>query len=218
LAFTDFAAYDAWSESPYSVPESLRTVAKISMVERHAVMQIPSEFRLRQRSLLNGFKYDFVGQAEELLGSFEFAFFSQALNGRLKFYAPDEASKGAIQMHWMGKDFLVHHKYTRRGFTNDLRYVLWGPGDELLAEPDVLVATKKQRLPRILLTAPVVGEPGPFVGWPKRRCDLTNGQTVLGSIAEPGALTLKRELIVRLPGLRPEVAAFMAVVTLCVRY
>lgn len=176
------------------------------------------EFRLRQHSMFHGFKYDFVARSDEVIGGFEFAFFAQALNARLKLYADADASKGAIRMQWQGKSYLVHHIYTRRGFTNDVRYVLWDSEDKILAEVDVLVATREQRLPRILLRIPQACELGTFSGIFKRRCNLRNNHEDIGFIAEPAALSLRRELIVHLPTLASEVAAFLTIVTLCARY
>jgi hypothetical protein len=174
--------------------------------------------RMIQHSALNGFKYDFLNYSGEAVGGFEFAFFVQAKNARLRVY--EDNSKGAIQVTLHGRKYLVHHFYTRRGFTNDVLYTLENEEGEELAGADVLVATSQQRLPRIILRNPFSAELGVSKSFFRRCYSLIEDNTMraLAVIEEPAAVSLKRQLAVSLHKSNDPLAAFLAIITLCVRY
>lgn len=174
--------------------------------------------KLVQHSMLNGFKYDFLRGNGAVIGGFEFAFVAQAKNARIKLY--ENGSKGAIQVSLCGEQYLVHHFYTRRGFTNDVLYILENEHGDELATAEVLVATKEQRLPRVLMRSPFSAELGISKSFFKRSYPLLEEDTLreIGVVAEPSAIQLKRELTVTLVKPDEVLAAYLAIVTLCVRY
>jgi len=174
--------------------------------------------KMVQHSMLNGFKYDFLRANGALIGGFEFAFFAQAKNARIKLY--ENGSKGAIQVSVCGEQYLVHHFYTRRGFTNDVLYSLENKHGDELATAEVLVATKEQRLPRVLMRSPFSAELGVSKSFFKRSYTLLEEHTLreIGVVAEPSVIQLKRELTVTLEQPNDVLAAFLAIVTLCARY
>jgi len=71
-----------------------------------------------------------------------------------------------------------------------------------------------------VLTQPLTAELGTASGWFRKSFTLTDNalHQPLGSIREPSALTLRRELLIELPEMAPSVAAFLGIVTLIVRY
>lgn len=176
---------------------------------------------LRQKSALDGFTYEFLDDTgSQVLGGFSYAWFSQAKNARLRVYSAEDASKGDIQMHLYGRAWRVRHLYLSRGHLSDIRYTLETPDETICAQVDVLGKSAGQRLPRILMTQPMQAEVGTSSGWIKRNFPVTHSGTrrPLGCIREPSAITVKRELLIELPGLEPPVAAFLSVVALIVRY
>ena len=176
---------------------------------------------LRQKSALDGFTYEFLDDTgSQVLGGFSYAWFSQAKNARLRVYSAEDASKGDIQMHLYGRAWGVRHLYLSRGHLSDIRYTLETPEEPICAQVDVLGKSAGQRLPRILMTQPMQAEVGTSSGWIKRNFPVTHSGTrrPLGCIREPSAITVKRELLIELPGLEPPVAAFLSVVALIVRY
>ena len=114
----------------------------------------------------------------------------------------------------------MRHCYLSRGYVSDIRYTLETPEETICAQVDVLGKSAGQRLPRILMTQPMQAEVGTSTGWIKRNFPVTHSGTrrPLGCIREPSAITVKRELLIELPGLEPPVAAFLSVVALIVRY
>lgn len=176
---------------------------------------------LRQKSAFDGFTFEFLDDARTVvLGGFSYAWFAQAKNARLRMYSAGQAAQGDIQMRLNGQAWRVRHLYLSRGFLSDIRYTLETPDETIHAQVDVLARHTGQRLPRIVLTQPLTAELGTASGWFRKSFTLTDHalHQPLGSIREPSALTLRRELLIELPEMAPSVAAFLGIVTLIVRY
>lgn len=188
---------------------------------------------VRQKSALNGFRFEFLDPAGAVVGGFEYANFAQAKNARLKVHEPG-SRQGEIALDLGGHRAYVAFEYLRRGWTNDIRYTLEqgptsatpGDGVEPLATADV-VFEEGRRLPRILLKHPFAAEVLPSDGLLKKRFSVVSpGGVELGEVREPRAVSLRRVLEVSLAANsshRPEdrtgfLQAFLAVVVLCVRY
>ncbi|MEY5098303.1 MAG: hypothetical protein RJA36_1022 [Pseudomonadota bacterium] len=175
---------------------------------------------LRQSSLLNGFRHEFVDDSGQAMGDFEHPWYAQARNARLRVYDEENAARGDIRMRLCGRDWRLRHLFLRRGWNNDIRYTLEDEDGAVHAEADALVIDTGRLLPRIVLQRPVQAEVAGAQGWLRRRHVLReNGSgRELGCISEPAAITLRRELRLDLPGLAPPVAAFLGIVVLIVRY
>ncbi|PJI98701.1 hypothetical protein CLU85_3532 [Acidovorax sp. 69] len=176
---------------------------------------------LRQKSVFDGFTYEFLDDTGTVvLGAFRHAWFSQAKNARLRIHATRDAAKGDIQMTLNGQAWRVRHLYLSRGYLNDIRYTLETGDEAIHAQVDVLGKTAGQRLPRIVMTEPISVELGTPRGWPKKRYAVTDSATrrPIGCIREPSAITLKRELLIEMPGVDLPVAAFLGIVALIARY
>lgn len=176
---------------------------------------------LRQKSAFDGFTYEFVDESQTtVLGGFSYAWFSQAKNARLRVHGENDAAKGDIHMTLNGQDWRVRHLYLSRGHLSDIRYTLETDHDTVHAVVDVLGKSAGQRLPRIVMTQPISAELGASSGWLKKGYAITDSATrrPIGCIREPSAITLKRELVIELPGVAPPCAAFLGIVALIVRY
>ncbi len=176
---------------------------------------------LRQKSAFDGFTYEFVDERQAtVLGGFSYAWFSQAKNARLRIHSEKDAAKGDIHMTLNGQGWRVRHLYLSRGHLSDIRYTLETDQDTVHAVVDVLGKSAGQRLPRIVMTQPISVEMGTASGWLKKSYAITDSATrrPMGRIREPAAITLKRELVIELPGLAPPFAAFLGIVALIVRY
>ena len=176
---------------------------------------------LRQKSLFDGSTFEFLDDTRTVvLGEFSHAWFAQAKNARLRLYSAQQAAKGDIQMRLNGQAWRVRHWYLSRGYLSDIRYTLETPDETIHAQVDVLARNTGQRLPRMVMTQPLAAELGTASGWFRKSFTLTDTalHQPIGSIREPSAITLQRELVIELPELDPPVAAFLGMVTLIVRY
>lgn len=176
---------------------------------------------LQQKSAFSGFSYQFLADDETtLLGEFNYAWFSQAKNARLRFHLPKDAAKGDIQLRILGQAWRVRHLYLRRGFTNDVRYTLETDDGIIHAQVDVLIGAPGARQPQIVLTHPIQAELSTSVMWLRKKCELLeqNTQRSVGTIQERAMITTRRNLQIDLPELAPAVAAFLGIVALIVRF
>ena len=176
---------------------------------------------LRQKSALDGFAYEFLDDTESLVvGGFHYAWFAQAKNARLRVFSAEDAAKGDIQMNLHGQAWRVRHCYLSRGYVSDIRYTLETADESIHAQADVLGQSTGQRLPRIVMAQPDDIEVGTSAGWLTKNFLITRASTgqPLGCIRERSPITLKRELVIDLPGMEPAVAAFLGIVALIVRY
>ncbi len=170
-------------------------------------------FRLREGTFgaLSGWQLQAGGTP---VGSIELPWFSQARNARLRLL-PDGSARGDVALTLRGRPFRIRHEYTRRGWTNDVRYTLEDDGRVLAQLDETLdpegrdaVATYRREL-----VVPVAAELRRRRGWLRIGFDLVApGGTRLGVLAEPHWFTLRRELDVEIRGLPEPVCAFVAYV------
>lgn len=174
------------------------------------------QLALQQRSMWNGFVYDFVSPAGVAVGELRFPNFAQAKNARLRWHPPDSPD-GDVQVQLHGQALRLRFEYTRRGFVNDLRYTLETPDQAVLCAADVVFETGR-RLPVVRLTAPLPAELRPSTAFWKRRFPLvgTTGAP-LGAVVEPHLVSRRFEYRIDWPGAAAPLQAFVLALALLVR-
>lgn len=172
----------------------------------------PAVLVMKQSSAFHAFRHDFLDGQGERIGGFEHATFAQANNARLKLHAQGSTA-GQIHVDLQDERFRVQHEHTRRGWLNDLRYLLVS-GDTVLATFDIQ-RVQGQRWPRLTLRAAEqdidVGIAGPFF---RRRHELRDAASgaALGLVQDAPGLRLRRTLVIDCPALSLPVKAFLGVV------
>lgn len=175
-----------------------------------------ADLTLRQKSMWNGFSYEFAERSGRAVGGLEFPNFPQAKNARLAVHPRgDSAGDSKVRLH--GEHYLLRFEYTRRGFINDIRYTLETPAHGVLCAADVVFEAQRQR-PAIRLTTPMPAEILPSTAlWQKRFPIVNAAGAEIGEVYEPRALTLRFEYCLRLPSASPQLQAFLLMLTFLVR-
>ena len=172
--------------------------------------------QLRQTAWWNGFDYDFVQRSGRVVGGLHFPTFSQARNARLAVHAPGSTA-GDVTLRLHGDTLLLAFEHLRRGYTNDLRYTLRTPDNEVLCSADVLFEAGRRR-PALRLAAPLSAEVLPSKSLWKKRFPIADAAgAVIGEVYEPRAISLRFEYALRLPGATPPLQAFVLALTFLVR-
>ena len=152
---------------------------------------------LKQRSALSGFSYDAFDAHGSRVGEVLWPALAQARNARLKWHGAD-ATPGEVQLRHLGQRGRVGWEYTRRGFTNDLRFLL--DSDEgRLAEAEVIFPPNNMKRHEVFIRHPFAGQLQRNNTWLRTRYQLFEDDTLLGVVQEPRALSLRRELAVDVP-------------------
>jgi hypothetical protein len=107
---------------------------------------------LCQRHVFSAFSFDFF-QNDQLVGGFDFAFWSQAQNARIKIYDQDSRS-GDVQVSLCGERLRMTHTYTKRAFNNDVLYQLVEDESGVEVARIELTRVDGQRWPRLLYSLP----------------------------------------------------------------
>jgi hypothetical protein len=152
---------------------------------------------LRQRSALSGFSYDAFDAQASRVGEVLWPTVAQARNARLKWHGVD-ATAGEIQLRHLGQRARVGWEYTRRGFTNDVRFLLDSDKGRL-AEAEVIFPPDSGKRHEVYLRLPFEGRLQRANTWLRTRYQLFEGEQLLGVVQEPRAFTVKRELVVDVP-------------------
>ena len=151
---------------------------------------------VKQRSALSGFSYEVFDGQGKLVGDVTWPTMAQAKNARLKWHG-DDVAKGEIKLQYLGDHARVGFEYTRRGFTNDIRFTLEGTTVQVcvadLIFPDGMEAHE------IYVRQPFEGRLFRANTWSRTRYRLFDGNVQVGVIEERKILTIKRELWVDLP-------------------
>lgn len=151
---------------------------------------------IRQRSPLHGFAYDAFDAQGLRVGRVDWPWVAQARNARLPWHGAD-STPGEIALQYLGIAYRIGWEYTRRGFTNDLRFLLDGP-DGRLAMAEVLQMPGLRR-PQLFLREPFEARLVRGGTWLRRRYSVQAGEATLGVVEEPHAFSLSRQLVVDLP-------------------
>ncbi len=171
---------------------------------------------LRQRSAWNGFAFEFADAAGTKVGTMGFANFAQAKNARLRVHPPGSTA-GDCHIQLGTERLLFRLEYTRRGFSNDVRYTLETPDGHLLCSADV-VHEPGIRRPALRLSLPLQLEVLPTTTFWVKRFPIVNASGVeVGHVREPGAFTLRFEYGLSLPQASQPVQAFLLVAAYLVR-
>ena len=174
------------------------------------------QLALQQKSMWNGFAYDFVSPAGVAVGELRFPNFAQAKNARLRWH-PEGSTAGDVQVQLHGQSLLLRFEYTRRGFVNDVRYTLETQDHAVLCAADVVVESGLRR-PIVRLTAPMVAELQPSTSFWKRRFPIVGSAgNPLGAVYEPHLVSHRFEYRIDLPDASPSLHAFWLVLALLVR-
>jgi hypothetical protein len=152
---------------------------------------------LKQRSALSGFSYDAFDASGNQVGEVLWPTMAQARNARLKWHGPD-ATPGEIQLRHLGRRARVGWEYTRRGFTNDARFMLDGDKGRL-AEAEVIFPPDSMKRHEVFMRQPFEGRLQRANTWLRTRYQVYEGSHLLGVVEERRALTVKRELVVDVP-------------------
>lgn len=151
---------------------------------------------LKQRSALSGFSFDAFDAQGSRVGEVLWPAVAQARNARLKWHGSD-ASPGEIQLRHLGQRARVGWEYTRRGFTNDVRFLLdSNSGQGRLAEAEVIFAPDSMKPHEVFMRQPFAGRLQRANTWLRTRYRLYEGETLRGVVEERRMLTVKRELTV----------------------
>ena len=151
---------------------------------------------VRQRSALSGFTYDAFDGSGNRIGEVKWPTMAQAKNARLKWHGED-SSKGEIQLRYLGQAARVAFEYTRRGFTNDIRFTL--QRNEVQAAVVDLIFPENLKRHEMYVRQPFEGRLVKDNTWAKTRYRLFEGDRQIGLIEERKLLTIKREMVVDLP-------------------
>ena len=171
---------------------------------------------LRQKSMWNGFVFEFVAGSGLVVGGLQFPNFAQAKNARLAFH-PRNSSAGDSKIQLYGEDYLLRFEYTRRGFINDIRYTLETPESTVVCTADVIFEANK-RLPGLRLTAPTRADVLPSTAFWKKSFPIVSASgNEIGKIYSPKAITTRFEWHIHLPSASPPLQAFLLVVSFLVR-
>jgi hypothetical protein len=171
---------------------------------------------LRQTSMWNGFVFDFVDAAGNVVGAMEFANFAQAKNARLRVHPPGSTA-GDCHIQLGAERLLFRFEYTRRGFISDVRYTLETPEGALLCQADVVHESGKRR-PALRLSLPRPLEVLPSTAFWAKRFPIVNASGLeVGHVREPRAFTLRFEYGLCLPDATRQMQAFLLVATYLVR-
>ncbi len=172
---------------------------------------------LRQKTMWNGFDYDFAEPSGRVVGGMKFANFAQAKNARLAFHPPG-SSGGDVKLAIHGQDLLLRFEYLRRGFRlNDLRYTLETPAHEVLCSADIIFEPKR-RLPAVRLTEPMRAEIMPSATILRRRFPvISESGAKIGEVYEPRVFTLRFEYGLRMAEASPPLQAFVLALTFLAR-
>ncbi len=152
---------------------------------------------VRQRSALSGFSFDAFDAQGSRVGEVLWPTVAQARNARLQWHGAD-ATPGEVQLRHLGRRARVGWVYTRRGFTNDVRFML-DDGQHPLAEAEVLFAPDSMKRHEVFLRQPFTGRLQRANTFLRTRYQVLEGDTLLGVVEERRVLTVKRELVVDLP-------------------
>ncbi|WP_310566026.1 hypothetical protein [Hydrogenophaga sp.] len=171
----------------------------------------------QQRSALSGFTYDLAAADGTVIGELCFPDWAQARNARLKNPAPG-LLRSSIDLRLSGTAYRIEFEYTRRGWTNDIRFELMLDG-ERLASADAVVPKGGFRRATLRITEPFRGELVRRSGFFKTRFELQRGGQALGLVHEPDAFTTRRRLCAELaPDIRPELQAFLLFLVINLAY
>ena len=174
------------------------------------------QLALQQRSMWNGFVYDFVSPAGVAVGELRFPNFAQAKNARLRWH-PEGSPHGDVQLQLHSQALRLRFEYTRRGFVNDLRYTLETPAQAVLCAADVVFESGR-RLPVVRLTAPLPAELRPSTSFWLRRFPIVGpAGAPLGTVVEPHLVSRRFEYRIDWPGAAAPLQAFVLALALLLR-
>ena len=150
---------------------------------------------VRQASMLQGFHYLVEDSAGMPMGDIQWPMLAQARNARLRWH--EQAAEGAIRLNCRGEAWRMEFEYLNRAWSNDVRYLLCGPGVPAVAEwrvPKGRVVRGEMRLvrPRALQLVR-------RWSWLRARFVLLDGATEVGRIHEPHFISRSRTLHAELP-------------------
>ncbi len=152
---------------------------------------------LRQRSALSGFSYDAFDAQGSRVGEVLWPALAQARNARLKWHGAN-AAPGEVQLRHLGQRARVGWEFTRRGFSNDIRFLL-DEGQQTLAEAELLFAPDTMERHEVFLRRPFAGRLQRANTWWRTRYQVFEGEELRGLVEERRVFSLKRELVVDLP-------------------
>lgn len=152
--------------------------------------------RMRQRHFTNAFAFDFFRSDsfskelnDEVVGSFEFANFSQAQNARLKVYDAG-SNQGDVALKIDFANYRMTHTYTKRAYFNDVLYqIVTDKHNEELARIE-LIREPHRRWPKLFYSPCLTGNsngqriPIEIGGNFFRRQFTLNGQNRVGEFVE----------------------------------
>jgi len=151
---------------------------------------------VKQRSLLSGSSYDVFDASGSLVGEVVWPMLAQARNARLKWHGGN-SEDGEIQLRYLGERGRVAWECTRRGFTNDIRFLLVGGNGQVAAADVVFREGLAQH--EIFVRQPFEGRLEDDSTWSKTKYRLFEGDVQLGVIEERSLVTIKRSMVVDLP-------------------
>ena len=154
-------------------------------------------FSVRQRSALSGFTYELFDNGNKNVGSMCWPDLAIARNARFDNPFPGLLST-TIELTYSGQLYIVEYEYLKRDWFNDIRFTLLCEGT-VIAAADVLQSKKWFTRSTITIVEPFSGAVVRKSGVFTTRYQVMNGKEPLGTVAEKGGLTVKRELIIDLP-------------------
>lgn len=173
---------------------------------------------LRQKSILNGFAYEVVNGHSEVVGEFEYPWYAQPKNARVQVYKAG-SSDGDILLRLAGSTWRIRFEYLNRDYVCDYRYSLETMDGLYQAEADVLALGRSSWQRRVNFNSFGGSSLGASDRFLQKKFVITDRQNMRrGEIREKSAFSLRRELVIDVPSVKSEIAAFMGIVALIVRF
>ena len=161
-----------------------------------------------QHSALSRFLYDLFDNENNKVGTVCWPDFAEATNARLKNPLPG-ILKTNIEIIWLDQLYEIKFEYLTRDWFNDIRFMLLYK-ETVIASADVVSSKKFLTRPTITITHPFVGQVIRRSGLFTVRYEVMNEGKTIGTVAEKGGLTIKRELFINLPdSISPPVQIFI---------
>ncbi|MEP7116501.1 MAG: hypothetical protein ABI880_02895 [Acidobacteriota bacterium] len=146
----------------------------------------------RQTSLWNAFSFDLLGEQRRVVGNLAWPRIAQATNARVR-VLPEGSPDGGVTLTCERGRFHIPFTYASRGWTNDVRFELVSADGRTLASAES-VANRTGRNREFQISAPFTGVLRHTARLARHRFVVERDGTVVGTAAEPRAVSVRREV------------------------
>ncbi len=150
-----------------------------------------------QHSALSGFVYDLLDSGRNQVGTLSWPDMAIATNARFGNPFP-RLVKSKIEIQHCDQQYEIAFTYLTRDWWNDIRFTLVSEG-ATLASADVVGAKGLFKRPTLTITKPFAGQIIRRSGLFTVCYEVFRDRMSMGTIAEKGGLTVRRELSIDLP-------------------